>query len=459
MKYIIPLFASLMCLVMVGCSSDDIVVEAQNESIGFTSVGDPVQVSLNILPGDFLSNISTTRAIGDEDPITYTPDEYDKALMEKEAQINNFWVFEYNEEGNLIYDPQYVSVTGTTSEPLTVELSDNAGYPVTIYVVANANGSLSAENWITEDAGGGYNGFETISDLLKQNIPFSKDGGTILIGLNAAGDAYDVTNFALPMAGSVGATLISGTTITVPLNFMVAKVMFGATYDFEDEDPYDNIEPPTDFDTFTADLYYVNAPSNVCTVGALGDKDTSDAIDYSALDATWIAGNMQIDLNKTIDDSSTPATYQYVLYTTENFQGFSADGGATGDSNKYLNAPQTSYTTGMKTWNSSADGSSWDDNLGIKSFMSKTDAFCSQAQFTVEESGNKYNKLKGTVESPIVFSGGNSVDNFNVRRNCVYHVMYTLYYDSGLFELTVRLYYIEPEEWFENGETFTTNTK
>ncbi|MCD8208480.1 MAG: hypothetical protein LUD72_11125, partial [Bacteroidales bacterium] len=372
------LFAAILC--MTSCTQEEII-EPQNGEAAFAIVGDPVRVKLCIAVSGLYFGVET-RA---EEPV---PD-YDGEDSEDERHVDDLWLFEYSQStGELIYPPQQVIINRQEElANLEVTLSNNYGKPVTIHVVANSGSGVveNSASWVVGETLGGdisYPGFMTISELEAATIPtphpqrMTWDEASEVYVL----DSQDAGSVSIPMSGRVEATVKDGADILIPVSRMFAKLLVRVDLSDFNEDDYNYAW----LNTVTVG----NIPE-YCTVASLGTSTTITPADYSAC-PRWL----KRDFNSIGESSKDPsigtgsgddALYPYLIYVPENIQGENFNVEGNGKADNVPNGYALSVAAGIyvETLNGAA---------------------------------------MGEYTSFVAYPGGNSVDNFNVRRNCLYRV-------------------------------------
>ncbi|MCD8206661.1 MAG: hypothetical protein LUD72_01850 [Bacteroidales bacterium] len=371
----ILLFTALLCA--VSCTQEEIL-EPQDEKAAFAIVGNPVQVHLSIAVSGLTLGVGTRV----EEPVA----DYDGEDTEEERHIDDLWLFEYSQSsGKLIYMPQQVTIKDQDElADIEVTLSDNNGNPAVIYAVANSGSGVSENSaeWVVEEISGddvSYPGFMTIKDLEANTIPtphpqrMTWDETTETYVL----DAQDASAVSIPMSGYIEATVKEDADIIVPVARMFAKLLVRVDLSSFNETDYD--------DAWLNTVTVSNIPE-YCTVKALGTSTTVTPADYSDC-PRWLRR-----VFNSVGESSGGSTggtgsgddalYPYLIYVPENIQG--ENGGSTDKADNLPNDYALSVTAGIY----------------------------------VEKDG----ATMGEYTTFIAYPGGNTTDNFNVRRNCLYRV-------------------------------------
>ncbi len=284
MKHIFSLLALFMAgIFMAGCTDELAVTGTSTATGAFTPKGEVVDAYLELT----VSNLSVSASTRDVD--------IDTEDTEAERQVDNIWVFQYDNSDDcttdadrkLITAPQYIIIEEQPIlQNVPVKLSDNDGAPSIVYVVTNT----SSDSWGAPDAN--YTGFATLAELKQQALPTREP----------IWETDD--DLSIPMGGSNGEEdeliVESEKVVTVPVQRMYAKVMIDVQINLNQ-----------------AYIYNVgigNIPQ-YCRVESLSDdvSDDSEAFIYPD-NITWISRTFQ---NKEEGDKSTV----YTVYVPENLQG------------------------------------------------------------------------------------------------------------------------------------------
>ncbi len=375
--------ALLFAVLCVASCTQEEVLGTQNEKTSFNIVGDPVRAHLSIAVGNLYFGVET-RA---EEPV---PD-YDGEDSEEERHVDDLWLFEYSSaSGELIYPPQQVNINRQEElADMEVTLSNNYGKPVTIYVVANSGSGVAenSANWVVPETFGGditYPGFMTIEELEATTIPtphpqrmtWDEATGTYVL------DSQDAGSVSIPMSGRVEATVKNGADILVPVSRMFAKLLVRVDLSDFNKEKYSSV--------WLSTITVGNIPE-YCTVGALGSSATVVPADYSAC-PRWLRRSFNA-----VDESGSGGSggssgdgddeepYPYLIYVPENIQGENREDGSGSKADNVPNSYALSVTAGIY----------------VETISGAT---------------------LGEYSSFVTYPGGNSTDNFNVRRNCLYRV-------------------------------------
>ncbi len=344
-NYIIPLL--LAAFALGGCSDDTFVSTGQQT--GELDESDLIEASLSLSVNDFIVSTYTR---------TEEPSGDTETASEWENWIDNVWVFQYDESGDLLIYPRYYTLTNQSQlTNLKVVLK-----PVTsrIYVVTNVNHSDWAKS---------YTNFNTVNSLLESKLAEPEP-------------LFDLTDDSveghIPMQGySESVDVYDKITIEVPVERMYAKVKLRVIFDRD----IDFHEP------FVSNVEFGNIPW-YCRIGTLYDgTDRSQDSKYPTGDTyDWIERDIA-QANNTDDPneklrSADEVTYDYVIYLPENIQGEveNSDHDAKAD-----------VAPSHATW------------VGADIEYTNSEGVDSHKTFTVYPGGNQYN-------------------NYNIRRNQVYRV-------------------------------------
>ncbi|MCD8302071.1 MAG: hypothetical protein LUC44_03525 [Prevotellaceae bacterium] len=365
-QHIISLPMALAALLSLAACADDPVLPEGGRGDAFSPKGEMVDAYLNLSVGA-LSVSTATRATVED--------------TEEERTVNDLWVLQYdasdsNEEGQrLISAPQYVSVSGQQElESVPVRLSNNNGKPSLIYVVTNT----ASDNWARYHTGSGtYEGFMTVAELKAAAIPTPKPQRMEYDYDTGQYVPHDDGNLSIPMSGSREATVTDGSTVSVTVRRMFAKLCVRVDLSHFNE----AYKGATVYDVTVGNI------PEYSTVGALGNEDdTTQAGDYSPCGG-WLT---RAFANNETSDSTSETIYPYVIYIPENIQG--VNGEQTDD--KLHNIPDARHS------------SSATDALYVK----------------VDIHAITQNGVTMGPYSFTAFPGGDETTDFNVRRNSVYYV-------------------------------------
>ncbi len=357
--------AMIAGFMLVACT-DDLVTDSKSAYSLFDE-SDIMETQLGVSVNEFA--VSTSEATRADEP-NEEPSGDTEIMSDFEKTVDNIWVFQYGDDGNLVIKPRYYTAKESEIEGTWHVLLK----PVesTIYVVTNVNSDTwaSSENDITAK-------FMTTELLLASTLP------TPYTIYNLSDDA---TEGHIPMQGYVDeVTPVSGgDVIIVPVERMYAKVKVRVIIDKLLE-PY---EPSIN------SVYAQNCPW-YCQIGTLYDKtvDSQDKV-YPTTADDWVTRSMTTDGkgNNTDDPNNTPleeegeTPYEYVVYIPENIQGEVSVDEKDADA-KVDNLPDDGHPTSIVV------DIKYTDSKGAEA----------EASYTVYPGGNNYN-------------------NFNIRRNQVYRV-------------------------------------
>ncbi len=357
--------AMIAGFMLVACTDD--LVSVGKSAYSMFDESDIMETQLGVSVNEFA--VSTSEATRADEP-NEEPSGDTEIMSDFEKTVDNIWVFQYGEDGNLVIKPRYYTAKESEIEGTWHVLLK----PVesTIYVVTNVNSDTwaSSENDIAAK-------FMTTELLLASTLP------TPYTIYNLSDDA---TEGHIPMQGYVDeVTPVSGgDVIIVPVERMYAKVKVRVIIDKLLE-PY---EPSIN------SVYAQNCPW-YCQIGTLYDKtvDSQDKV-YPTTADDWVTRSMTTDGkgNNTDDPNNTPleeegeTPYEYVVYIPENIQGEVSVDEKDADA-KVDNLPDDGHPTSIVV------DIKYTDSKGAEA----------EASYTVYPGGNNYN-------------------NFNIRRNQVYRV-------------------------------------
>ncbi len=274
------LFSVAALFFTISCTREDLPEpDGAGDTQDFEYVGTPVEVRLGVSVGRMSVDSDTWRGT--------------VADNEAERHVGDFWIFQYDAETErLVSDPQFVTVEDQLKlDRMLVKLSDNAGRPCVVYIVANT----AEAGWAVRE-GSRYVGFGTLAELRSRPLPVREP--------IFASDA----DIEIPMGGSVGEdgslTVGNGSEVNVVLRRMYAKVMIDVEIGVENSVIYN--------------LGVGNIPQ-YCRVASLEDdlQDGSMAATYP--DKVWVSRKFPIFAQNISD--SPDSDYPYVIYVPENLQG------------------------------------------------------------------------------------------------------------------------------------------
>ncbi len=303
---------TLFCYLILFSCTDDFVLE--NPSSKLFDESDIITATLNVKVNDYVVNNSTRT----EEPIegaTETASEFEK-------QVDNIWVFQYNELGELLIKPRYyTSEESESGGTWNVLLKPNVQSK--IYVVVN----IADEYWASN-----YTSFLTENDLLNQAI-----SAPYPIILNT------VEEKSIPMQGMTDNTFVSSDVINVLVTRMYAKIKVNIELADNLMEYYSNVK-----------LNYVNIQNipQYCRVGSLTNDwiNENDPVPFPT-GTTFLSRAFS---EETIGDSSDDE-YPYVIYVPENIRGESEN---TDPNTKSTDAPQNALCVTANITYTSDDGTS-----------------------------------------------------------------------------------------------------
>lgn len=362
MKRIFPIFIISLTVAII-CSCSEELYPEKHYSL---DEGELTECTLGLSVGDFqVTSGSDSRA----DNVTTT-------ATDAEKKINDIWVFQYDESGNLLIKPRYYLWESAT----IVEGADGykSKWPVvlkknvsTIYVVANTGSSTWAEN---------YQDFNTLTLLKAQNLPSAEP-----IQVGDGTNMVTAEDVILPMSGFTKVSNVNDIAqVEVKVQRMYAKVIISAKM----------------LASMKLDAIEVSNILKTCRVQSrsYGD-DGTDATDENT--AATYPDDVQTDLltYNTTNDVTTSSTENnvkyattakdYIIYAPENIQGVSTDVGS-----------QTQK------------GKDYD----------KDGALCIEFSLQVPKNSSDENTSYIACTAK-VYPGGNIYNNFNVKRNRIYNVV------------------------------------
>ncbi len=372
MKYTLSIILMFLSVILWGCADDSLYKPADDKDCEL----DPgVEAYLSLSVNDFEVSSYGTRE-GDEGHSEPVTDETKKEhVTAAEKRINNLWVFQFaaDDEGRLLVQPAYHVITDQEQlNNLKVFLKEEVASK--ICVVANTN----SNTW------GKGTGFSTYGDYLNQTIPNPSP-----IYLNDLVNPENYHTTAIPMEGSVTETVTINKTIKVPVSRMFAKLRICF------DQLVEGISPKS--------IEIQNIP-DYCRVKTLwmeGEKkDETGVIPESDYVTRSFNADTGTDTGTTSGEdgvigegtegsgSSTPSQDSsdkeyYEIYIPENIKGETSNSAGL---SKDLEVPDKALALQLK--------------MGYRAEGSET-----------EEERNY-----------TVYPGGNTYNNFNVRRNCVYRI-------------------------------------
>ena len=292
-----------------------------------------------------------------------------------ERMINDIWVFQFDENGQLLITPRYYDI-----EDMDPERDDNQVDVLlrkdvansTVYVVAN----VGRDDWATaEDA-------VVLDSLQALTLPVPKIiVGEDALGIKDADSGTQVTgdpdNLGIPMEGHTeNVTFTENGTVNVSLTRMYAKVVITVGSIPE-----------------TIELTDVNAMDipYYCRVKTLETGDLTEAAEYPDDGHTW--NSRAFVPGEKNADGKYPG--RIVLYIPENLQG---------RTNNNENNPEEKTKNG-------------DHSFGIQLTAFYVNIFTGQHD-------------EGTKRTYNWYPGQNNYNDYNIRRNYIYNVQLNIYTDT-----------------------------
>ncbi|MCD8206876.1 MAG: DUF4906 domain-containing protein [Bacteroidales bacterium] len=297
------------------------------------------------------------------------PSDEEEPVSAEEERVIDMWVFQYSASTEqLVIYPRYYTVENQEDlKDFPVELSD--GVTSYIYVVTNTHD----QTWANSD---NYTKFSSISDLQEQTL---SDPNSVMLG-----ESNDVVDASIPMEGvSEEATPRSGTTITVPVTRMYAKLKIRIHLAEVLSRYYEAVE---------VNYVEVDGIPYYCRIGSLESNETETEGAVSFPSGTEFHTRAFNGVEDADEDS-----YPYVIYVPENLRGENANTNETPENKGDLSPANALSVTVRVIFN----------NYGSGDLASSTSTY----HYTV-------------------YPGGNSYNNFNIRRNNVYRVTVNVGYPS-----------------------------
>ncbi len=267
-------------LSVMACTQAELIEPEQMKSpTAFEYVGNPTDCYLDLSVDGLETSLATKTGDG---PVDDT---------EAEREVDNLWLFQFDKSGDLISDPQYITIPADNQQILRnipVTLSDNDGNPCILYVVTNTGD----DSWVTYDSVNDNYSISTLEELKAYDLPtrepiWETDG-----------------TLSIPMGGSKGEDedvyVKNDEVILVPVKRMYAKIVIYVNIGLEEE-------------AYIYNVQIGNIPQ-YCRVETLSDDvaDETEAAVYPD-DIVWISRTFQSK------DNSDPTPY--VVYIPENLQG------------------------------------------------------------------------------------------------------------------------------------------
>lgn len=341
---------------MISGCTDELQTERNDISEEILDEGVLTEAALNLSVSPFAveSQVGTRASIPSENPEEETTEE---------KEIHNVWVFQYDAEtGKLLIKPRYYTVTEQAMlKDLPVYLK--AGIASTVYVVANTGYRTWADN-------GSWQKFMTLEQLYKQPLPTA-------FPIRSIDDKVSI-----PMGGTSGeVTVMSGTTVTVPVSRMYAKLKVRVNMRNE-----------------KMELNNINVLQipNVCQVKTLYDSEDEPKEVVQFPNGTTFNSSAFAASDITADDEGVEWA---VFYVPENLQG------------------ETSVQPG-----------------GSKSDVVPTYAL--KVEITTEIGGEK--------RVYTAYPGGNTYNNFNIQRNQVYRLTVDIAGSVGQHQPSSNCFVVKP---------------
>ncbi len=363
LRLILPGLAILAGCLFVACADDDEMISGVGSVSLTLDESDIIEEALEVSVNGYAMSVgSSTRA---EEPTA----DAEEIMSDFEKQVDNIWVFQYGTDGNLLIKPRYYLASESETEGIwSVLLKPVAS---TIYVVTNVN----SDTWVSS-----ADKFGTATLLLASTLP---EPYTI----------YDLSETAteghIPMKGCVEGVTPGSEEIIVPVEHMYAKVKVRVIID----------QLLVPYDPVINSVYAENCPW-YCQIGTLYDETTNSQNDkYPTGSGSWVERSMMTsdgqgnEVGNNINDPNNEGLeepYDYVIYIPENIQGEVSVEGTDADA-KSNNLPSGGHPTSIVV-------------------------------------DLKYTNSRGAESEKYytVYPGGNSYNNFNIRRNQVYRVTMTL---------------------------------
>ncbi len=199
-----------------GCVDDDLQVESGIDVPGDNGDGSLLQLAVESY------DVSVQNGSRASEPSNVPEPE-----SEDEKKIQDFWMFQFDQDGNKLADPKYYEIVeGETGKQTLNELT-TAAYayltkdtPMTIYIVTNTHNST----WATGT------GFDTLEGVKSQKLP------SPVLPIRAGRDDEKVL---IPMSGQVDNITVTGETlVVVPVIRMYAKVKINVEFNVGNMEMY-----------------------------------------------------------------------------------------------------------------------------------------------------------------------------------------------------------------------------
>lgn len=291
----------------------------------------------------------------------YVTDGSDETVSAEEKAVSNIWVFQFDKDTkSLLIKPRYYTAADHCDANGRWSVVLKPDVASTVYVVTNTGSSTWAETWTD---------FKTIDALKAQTLPAPNP---IQVG---SGDEV-----LIPMCGSKEVqTTDYASDINIPVERMYAKLKIKASM-LKEEMNLTAIE-------VNNIPWTCRVETRSCADNLTDTEEEKQAADYPA-STQWITRSFDTAQDATTDnadDSGMKTTKEYVIYVPENIQGENDN-------------PDKSTIKGAN--NSKANALAVNFHLNV---LDKTD-----------------NSI--VVSEAMLYPGGNTYNNFNIKRNRVYRV-------------------------------------
>lgn len=358
MKHCFSYMLLLMATVMISGCTDELRTDS-SISGEVLDEGELTEAALDLSVSPFtVESQAGTRASQPSDiPETATPEE---------KEIHNVWVFQYDAgTQKLLIKPRYYTITDQNIlNNLPVYLK--AGIASTVYVVANTG----YDTWADDGTDGSWQKFKNLGQLEKQTLP-------------TAFPLRSIDKVSIPMGGtSEEVTVTSGTTVTVPVSRMYAKLKVKVEMQNENM-VLNNIE--------------VRQIPNVCQVETLAGEGTDEPLTAVAFPGKTTFNSIAFAASDMEEDAN--GKKWAVFYVPESLRG------------------ETSVQAG-----------------GNKSDEVPADALAVNVSTGID----------GETRSYTAYPGGNSFNNFNIQRNHVYRMTVTITGTKGQNTPSSNCFVVKP---------------
>lgn len=296
-----------------------------------------------------------------------------------ERMINDIWVFQFNENGQLLITPRYYDIDdvdpGENGAVVDVLLRKDVANS-TVYVVAN----VGIDDWATVENAATFTGLQNLT-LPNPNI---------IVGEDALGEKEEESdlvtdnpdNLNIPMEGYIeNVTFTDEGSINVPLTRMYAKVIITV-----------GSIPET---IVLTDVTTMDVP-RYCRVKSLETDDLSQAAEYPIEERDWIS------VSPKPGSKNDKGEYEgrIVIYIPENLQGQSDNAESNPERKDKTDKPHA---------------------FGIRLYANYVDIFTGDNI----EARREYSW----------YPGENNYNDYNIRRNYIYNVELNIYTDT--YELDI----------------------